>query len=94
MNPSADIFEALAALPDRTPAQRAADERSAAILRFRGEHFPHYDEEPEVWNSAQVEDIVAERVMDVLHELLEELPASSKRARELLQARVMEVAAS
>lgn len=33
MNPSADIFEALATLPDRTPAQRAADKRSAAILR-------------------------------------------------------------
>lgn len=33
MTTPADIFEALAALPDRTPAQRAADERSAAILR-------------------------------------------------------------
>jgi hypothetical protein len=44
MNPSAEIFEALAQLPDRTPAQRAADERSAAILRaaerFRGDPPP------------------------------------------------------
>jgi hypothetical protein len=93
MTTPADIFEVLAALPDRTPAQRAADERSAAILRFRGEHFPHFDED-ETFTEDQVEDIVAERVMDVLHELIEELPASSKRARELLQARVMEVAAS
>jgi hypothetical protein len=92
MTTPADIFEALAQLPDRTPAQRAVDERSAAILRFRREHFPHYDEEPETWTSDEVEDIVAERVMDVLHELIEELPAGSKRARELLQARVMEVA--
>jgi hypothetical protein len=40
MNPSADIFEALAQLPDRTPAQRAADERSAAILRAADEWNP------------------------------------------------------
>jgi hypothetical protein len=33
MTTPADIFETLAQLPDRTPAQRAADERSAAILR-------------------------------------------------------------
>jgi hypothetical protein len=33
VNPSADIFEHLAQLPDRTSAERAADERSAAILR-------------------------------------------------------------
>jgi len=31
--PPADIFETLAGLPDRPPEQRAADERSAAILR-------------------------------------------------------------
>jgi hypothetical protein len=90
----ADIFETLAQLPDRTPAQRAADERSAAILRSRGELFPHYDEGPETWDRHEVEDIVAERVTDVLHELIDELPASSKRARELLEARVVEVAAS
>jgi len=29
----ADIFDALAQLPDRTPEQRAADRRSARILR-------------------------------------------------------------
>ena len=33
MNPSAEIFEALAQLPDRTPEQRARDLASAAILR-------------------------------------------------------------
>jgi hypothetical protein len=89
----ADIFEALAQLPGRSAAEREADLRSAAILRFRGEHFPHYDEE-ETFTEDQVEDIVAEQIVVVLHELIDELPASSKRARELLQARVMEVAAS
>jgi hypothetical protein len=93
MTTPADIFETLAQLPDRTPAEREADLRSAEILRFRGEHFPHYDED-EIFTEDEVEDIVAERVMDVLSELIEELPASSKRARELPQARVMEVAAS
>ena len=93
MTTPADIFEALASLPDRTPAQRAADERSAAILRAREELFGSEDED-ETWDRAQVEDIVAERVMDVLYELIEQLPASSKRARELLAARAMEVAAS
>jgi hypothetical protein len=47
MTTPADIFETLAQLPDRTPAQRAADERSAAILRSRGELFPHYEEDEE-----------------------------------------------
>ena len=41
MTTPADIFEALAALPDRTPAQRAADERSAAILREALEMNPY-----------------------------------------------------
>lgn len=41
MTTPADIFEALAALPDRTPAQRAADERSAAILRDGCEWNPY-----------------------------------------------------
>lgn len=40
MTTPADIFEALAQLPDRTPAQRAADERSAAILRASEEWKP------------------------------------------------------
>jgi len=46
MTTPAEIFETLAQLPDRTPAQRAADERSAAILRearrFYGELPPVY----------------------------------------------------
>lgn len=33
MTTPADIFEALAQLPSRTPEQRAADRRSARILR-------------------------------------------------------------
>jgi hypothetical protein len=92
MNPSAEIFETLAQLPDRTPAQRGADLRSAAILRDRTQLWP--DEREDTWTADEVEDLVAERVMDVLHELIEELPASSKRARELLAARVMREAAS
>lgn len=44
MTTSADIFETLAQLPDRTPAQRAADERSAAILRASEELRDRWDE--------------------------------------------------
>lgn len=44
MTTPADIFEALAALPDRTPAQRAADERSAAILRDSEELQERWDQ--------------------------------------------------
>lgn len=45
MTTPADIFEALAALPDRTPAQRAADERSAAILRDSEELRERWDDQ-------------------------------------------------
>lgn len=92
MTMSADIFETLAQLPDRTPEQRAADLASVAILRDRAELLP--EDEDETWDREQVKDIVAERVMDELHALIDQLPKSSKRAREVLQARVLEVAAS
>lgn len=45
MTTPADIFEALAALPNRTPAQRAADERSAAILRDSEELQERWDDQ-------------------------------------------------
>lgn len=37
---AAEIFEQLATLPERTPEQRAADRRSAAILRGNADQPP------------------------------------------------------
>lgn len=92
MNPSADIFEALAALPDRPAHLRERDRASARILRDRDELFPA--SENVLYTAEDVAERAIERVLDELHDLIEQLPASSKRAREILHARALEVASS
>lgn len=92
MTTSADIFEALAACPDRSPTQRAQDRASAAILRDREALFP--TDEEETWTADEVEGLVNDRMAEILADLIEELPASSKRARELLAERAAEFGAA
>jgi hypothetical protein len=86
MNPSAEIFETLVQLPDRTPAQRADDERSAAILRdadaLRGDE--------EVFTSEDVDLAIAAE----LRTPAEEFAPSAKRPRAILLERAEELEAS
>lgn len=90
MTTPADIFETLAQLPDRTPAQRAADERSAAILRSRGEQFPHLDEGDQLYTEDQLRDAIVEQLAQVL----DDLPPSSKAAQRVVKDWISYVEAS
>lgn len=85
MSLSAEIFETLALLPDRTPAQRAADVRSASALRHGLDWSDDWGRE--LFTSEDVDAAVANE----LRILADELAPSAKRPRAILLARAEEL---